>query len=139
MANEYGAQEQKKFDWYQTMTNTVIEHLESGADFFDTLDMVSIPIQKRRLIPLFISQVHTLHNIAGMKYIFKMAFPFPLIILHLIDSNNRNRFSAIRNRIAMLLKLLIGEKTRIIAFLLLLLHHEQQIAVEVISLTGITI
>ena len=33
MANEYGAQEQKKFDWYQTMTNTVIEHLESGADF----------------------------------------------------------------------------------------------------------
>ena len=44
MSNEYGAQEQKKFDWYQTMTNTVIEHLESGADFFDNLDMVSIPI-----------------------------------------------------------------------------------------------
>lgn len=44
MANEYGAQEQKKFDWYQTMTNTVIEHLESGADFFENLDMVSIPV-----------------------------------------------------------------------------------------------
>lgn len=44
MANEYVAQEQKKFDWYQTMTNTVIEHLESGADFLDNLDMVSIPV-----------------------------------------------------------------------------------------------
>ena len=44
MANEYVAQEQKKFDWYQTMTNTVIEHLESGADFYDNLDMVSIPV-----------------------------------------------------------------------------------------------
>lgn len=44
MANEYGAQEQKKFDWYQTMTNTVIEHLESGADFYNNLDMVSIPV-----------------------------------------------------------------------------------------------
>lgn len=44
MANEYGSQEQKKFDWYQTMTNTVIEHLESGADFYDNLDMVSIPV-----------------------------------------------------------------------------------------------
>ena len=47
MANEYGAQEQKKFDWYQTMTNTVIEHLESGADFFENLVKNALDHTKR--------------------------------------------------------------------------------------------
>lgn len=44
MANWYAGQEKKKFDFYQTMTDKVIGHLEGGENFLEYLYMVSTPV-----------------------------------------------------------------------------------------------
>lgn len=44
MVNWYAGQEKKKFDFYQTMTDKVIDHLEGGENFLECLYMISTPV-----------------------------------------------------------------------------------------------